>query len=118
MAIRTAKIVDDLGTEISDAHIVNLTTKQGTISNTNGSFKIEASANDVIEITHQALSTKKLKGAEVSGNIPMLLSNEVLDEVEISSKKKTKLLFLGFLAVLIGGIAYASNSEDIEKVVL
>lgn len=119
MALRIGKIVDDLGTPMPDAHIVNQKTKQGTISDDKGIFKIEASNNDIIEISHQSLAKKQLRGSQITGNITMLPSNEYLDEVEIKATKKKKGWFYAALFALgIGGIVLVSNSNDVEKVVL
>ncbi len=43
-------VVDSLGV-ISDAHIVNLKTKKGTVTNSNGEFELVVSLGDEIEIT-------------------------------------------------------------------
>lgn len=43
-------VVDSLGF-VSDAHIVNLKTKKGTVTNSNGEFELVASFGDEIEIT-------------------------------------------------------------------
>ncbi|WP_299681123.1 hypothetical protein [uncultured Tenacibaculum sp.] len=114
---RNAILTDDIG-RIPDVHIFNKTKKTGAITNLNGEFTIEASDSDVIEITHQSYATKVILGKDLKGTIELLNSSNVLDDVEISSKKKRKYLlpFLGVLG-LLAALLIASNNEP-EKAVL
>ncbi|AUC13687.1 hypothetical protein BTO06_00350 [Tenacibaculum sp. SZ-18] len=119
MAIRVARIIDDLGTPIPDVHLVNTTTRQGAFTNFDGEFKIEASDNDIIEISHIGQSGKKLKGSELTGTITLLSSDEFLDEIVITSKKKKNGLFaLGIIGLITGGIYLVSRNNNVEKVTL
>lgn len=118
MAIRVARIIDDLGTPIPDAHIVNKTSKQGTFTNIDGKFKLEAGDYDEIEISHVGQAGKQLKGKELIGDIPLLLSDEFLDEVVITSKKKKGLFALGIIALIAGGVYLVSRNNNVEQVTL
>ncbi|MFY7671602.1 hypothetical protein ACOSP6_11010 [Tenacibaculum sp. MEBiC06402] len=117
MAIKTARIIDDLGVPIPDVNVVNTTTNQGTFSNFDGWIKIEAADSDKIKISHVGQSGKQLKGIELQGDIVLLPSDEFLDEVVISSNKKKGFLALGIIALIAGGI-YMANREYVEQVTL
>ena len=118
MAIKTARIIDDLGVPIPDVNVVNTTTKQGTFTDFDGFLKLEASDTDNIEISHVGQSGKRLKGVELNGDIVLLGSDEYLNEVVINSKKKKGLFLLGVLALALAGIYYANSREEIETVTL
>ena len=117
MAIKTARIIDDLGIPIPDVNVVNKTSKQGTFTNFDGWLKIEAADSDVIEISHVGQSGKQLKGSELQGDIVLLPSDEFLDEVDISSNKKKGFLALGVIALIASGI-YLASREQVEQVTL
>ena len=118
MAIKTARIIDDLGVPIPDVNVVNTTTKQGTFTDFDGFLKLEASDTDNIEISHVGQSGKRLKGIELKGDIVLLGSDEYLNEVVINSKKKKGLLFFGIIGLALAGFYFASSSEEIETVTL
>lgn len=117
MAIRTAIIIDDLGTPIPDVHLVNTTTKQGAFTNFDGEVRIEASDNDIIEISHVGQSGKKLKGSELKGTITLLSSDEFLDEIVITSKKKKGAFAFGLIALIVAGI-YFGTRKEVEEITL
>lgn len=52
-----ASIYDEIGV-VSNAHIINLNTKQGTFSNDNGEFRILATKNDSLQISFVGYETK------------------------------------------------------------
>ncbi len=89
-------IQDKLG-KVINAHIINKNTKEGTFSNENGIFIINATLGDELEITSIQHHTQKVTVANIiiktkKININLHLKDYVLDEVEI---KKTNLY--GFL---------------------
>lgn len=85
-------LIDAIGI-VSNAHIINTTTNQGTFSDDEGNFSIKASLNDTIEITSIQHHTKNIIIANVilkTGRLDIRLhpKDYLLDEVEI---KKTML---------------------------
>lgn len=86
-------IVKDNFSLIQDAHIVNLTTKKGAITNHKGEFSIPANINDSILVSSLAHEVHKFKVSKLMLNakeniIKLLAKNNMLDEVTI---KKTAL---------------------------
>lgn len=86
--------IQDEVSAVSNAHIINLNTKQGTFTNNNGEFRILAKANDTIQITFVGYETKKfVVGVNHFGiqenNILLKKVPIELDEVEV---KKHNLL--------------------------
>ncbi|WP_028892090.1 carboxypeptidase-like regulatory domain-containing protein [Tenacibaculum sp. 47A_GOM-205m] len=55
-----ASIYDEIGT-VSNTHIINLNTKQGTFTNDNGEFRILAKANDSLQISFIGYESKIFK---------------------------------------------------------
>nr|WP_299033930.1 carboxypeptidase-like regulatory domain-containing protein [uncultured Tenacibaculum sp.] len=55
-----ASIYDEIGT-VSNTHIINLNTKQGTFTNNNGEFRILAKPNDSLQISFVGYETKIFK---------------------------------------------------------
>ncbi|TDQ25758.1 carboxypeptidase-like regulatory domain-containing protein [Tenacibaculum caenipelagi] len=53
-----ASIYDEVGA-VSNAHIINLNTKQGTFSNNTGEFRILAKPNDTLQLSFVGYETKK-----------------------------------------------------------
>ncbi|WP_428743032.1 carboxypeptidase-like regulatory domain-containing protein [Tenacibaculum sp.] len=54
-----ASIYDEVGA-VSNAHIINLNTKQGTFSNDAGEFRILAKPNDTLRLSFVGYETKKI----------------------------------------------------------
>jgi len=67
-------------TALQSAHIVNLNSAEGTITNTNGNFEIPAQANDTLHISYIGYQSIKLK-----------ITNDLLrgNELEIAIHEKT-----------------------------
>ncbi|MDY7396342.1 carboxypeptidase-like regulatory domain-containing protein [Aureibaculum sp. 2210JD6-5] len=67
-------------TPLQSAHIVNLNSAEGTITNTNGHFEIPAQANDTLHISYIGYQSIKLK-----------ITNDLLrgNELEIAIHEKT-----------------------------
>lgn len=83
---------------IKNAHIVNLTTKKGTISNVNGTFNIEVKIGDWIEISNIQYFTKKIKikqGAinEKKLSVYLIELSNLLEEAVIKKNLKGLLVF-------------------------
>ncbi|MET2984966.1 carboxypeptidase-like regulatory domain-containing protein [Aureibaculum conchae] len=79
--ILKGKIIDvNDKTALQSAHIVNLNTAEGTITNTNGNFEIPAQANDTLHISYIGYQSIKLK-----------ITNDLLrgNELEIAIHEKT-----------------------------
>lgn len=114
---KKATLVDELG-GIPDVHVFNKTRKIGAVSDINGHLLMEAADSDVIEITHQSYATKVIQGKHLKGTIELLNSSNVLDDIEISSKKKSKYILpvLGILG-LLAMVLFTSSNEP-EKAVL
>lgn len=82
---------------IKSAHIFNLTTKKGTISNIDGSFNIAIKTGDWIEISNIQFFTKKIKikqGVikEKKLTVYLLELSNILDEAVIKKKLKGTLI--------------------------
>ncbi len=114
-SIKQAMIYDELGA-VPDVHIFNKTKGTGTITNINGAFKIEASENDIIEITHQSYATKVVKASEIKGLMMIVQSSNVLDSVHVTSRKGKIKMFLLLLA--LGTAGYFMFKETPEKAIL
>ena len=98
-----ATIKDKVGV-ITDAHIVNLQTKQGTFSNENGEFRILAKENDSLQVSSVGYETifwivKKENFGIQKNHIKLHKITIELDEVEVKKH------------YLLGNI-----SSDIKKV--
>ena len=52
-----ATIQDEVSV-VSNAHVINLNTKQGTFTNNNGEFRVLAKANDTLQISFVGYETK------------------------------------------------------------
>lgn len=81
---------------IKNAHIVNLTTKVGTISNTNGTFSISVKIGDWIQVSNIQFQTKKIKikaGNFKERNLIIYLIpvTNLLEEAELKKKMKGSL---------------------------
>ncbi|SNR16156.1 hypothetical protein [Tenacibaculum jejuense] len=86
-------ISDNLGI-VDNAHIINLTSVEGTFSDSKGYFLINAQVGDVLQITSIQHYSKKMKVSSITMdrkkiNILLEIQDRVLDEIEI---KKTNLL--------------------------
>ncbi len=78
---------------IQNSHVLNLSTRKGTISNKDGSFTIKAKKGDWIQITNIQFKAKKIRiTAGVSKErflrIFLLPAINLLDEVEVKKKMK------------------------------
>ncbi|WP_442266363.1 hypothetical protein ACSIGC_01215 [Tenacibaculum sp. ZS6-P6] len=89
----TGTISDNLGI-VDNAHVINLTSAEGTFSDAKGYFLINAQIGDVLQITSIQHYGKKMKISSITMdrkkiNILLEIQERVLEEIEI---KKTTLL--------------------------
>ena len=95
----------------TQVHILNLTNGQGTVTQPNGQFVIQALPSDLLQITHVGFGEVTVKASELTDKIVLDETSEDLDEVIISSKpQKAGLALLG-LAIAFG-VIYASSDDD------
>ena len=95
----------------TQVHILNLTNGQGTVTQPNGQFVIQALPSDLLQITHVGFGKVTVKASELTDKIVLDETSEDLDEVIISSKpQKAGLALLG-LAIAFG-VIYASSDDD------
>ncbi|CAM1343729.1 carboxypeptidase-like regulatory domain-containing protein [Tenacibaculum amylolyticum] len=109
----TGTLSDKTG-KIINAHIVNITSQQGTFSDDNGNFSIKVQLNDELKITSVQHHTKNITVANVflkqkKIDIQLHLKDYLLDEVEI---KRTNLS--GILTSDIKG-AKETKREEVMK---
>ncbi|WP_417201344.1 hypothetical protein [Bizionia sp.] len=76
---------------VKDAHIINLNTSKGTISNKDGEFEIPVRLGDWLEITNLQYKVKKIKISQTNIKegiilIYLLERNNELNEVELKKK--------------------------------
>ncbi|CAM1365322.1 CarboxypepD_reg-like domain-containing protein [Tenacibaculum sediminilitoris] len=88
-----ATVQDEVST-VSNSHIININTKQGTFTNNNGEFRILAKVNDTLQISFVGYETKnfvvKINHFGIQKNYIQLKKTPIeLDEVEV---KKHNLL--------------------------
>lgn len=91
-------VIDQSSKALKNSHILNLTTKQGTISDNEGKFTINVKKGDWIQITNIQYHNKKIRvtksiNSERFLRIYLLPILNQLDEVKI---KKRMTGFLGF----------------------
>jgi len=91
-------ILNPFSNGLKNSHIINLSSKEGAISDTNGAFTIKAKKGDWLQITNIQYRNKKIK---ITQNIDkdrfvrvyLILITNLLKEVQI---KKRMTGFLGF----------------------
>lgn len=76
---------------IKDAHIINLNTNQGTITNKNGEFEIPVNLGDWLQISNLQYKVKKIKVSQTNIKegvilVYLLERNNELNEVELKKK--------------------------------
>lgn len=89
----TGVISDNIGI-VDNAHVINLTSAEGTFSDSKGYFLIDAQLGDILQITSIQHYNKKMKVSSITMdrkkiNILLEIQERVLDEIEV---KKTALL--------------------------
>ncbi|MFK5879962.1 MAG: hypothetical protein QM478_10760 [Flavobacteriaceae bacterium] len=99
---------------ITDVHIYNLTSKQGTSSNTNGEFSIEVKLKDTLSISHIEYTTRRIivteKMIQQSFFVVYLeIKTNYLNTVEIKNHTLSGLLFTDAKSISKDSIMKASN---------
>jgi hypothetical protein len=91
-------IINQSSKGLVNSHIINLTTNEGTVSDDNGTFTIQAKKGDWIQITNIQFLGKKIR--VTNGNfkarflrVYLLPKTNLLEEVEIKKKLKGVLSF-------------------------
>lgn len=89
----TGVISDKIGI-VPNAHVINVTSNEGTFSNQKGYFLIDAKVGDILQITSIQHYKKNIKVSSISMqrkqiNILLEIQEQVLEEIEV---KKTELL--------------------------
>lgn len=84
-------IIDHLsGKPLKDAHVITKTNK--TISNQDGVAYVEVSSEDeAVTISYMGYNTEVVPYSSLSSYVQLIMANNSLDEVVISSKPKKKL---------------------------
>lgn len=95
----------------TQVHILNLSNGQGTVTQPNGQFVIQALPTDLLQITHIGFGEITVKASELTDKITLEEASENLDEIVISKKTKNAGIALLGLAVAFG-IVYASSDDD------
>ncbi len=100
----------------TQVHILNLSNGQGTVTNANGQFIIQALPTDLLKITHIGFGEVTVKASELTDKITLDEDLQDLDEVVITpkSKKNGALIALALAGVL--AVVYASSDDDKKKV--
>jgi len=83
---------------IENTHIVNATTKQGTVSNKNGEFSLFAKQGDWIQLSNVQFTSKKIKLKKAAAqeqflSVYLIPLTNVLEEAVIKKKLKGVLVF-------------------------
>lgn len=107
-------LTDKLG-NVTDVHIINKTSQQGTFSGLNGEFKLEVKLGDILEITSVQHHNQKIIYSESiltdhKLKVFLYLKDYLLDEIEI---KKTELL--GMLSNDSKSIGKSDRQEIMEN---
>lgn len=107
---------DSLGV-VTDAHIVNLTSKKGTITNDNGAFEIIAKLGDEIEISsiqHNSVTHTVANITLKTRKLDVLLKRKVYELKEFELKKNN---LAGFLTIDINAVP-KDNFKKVDAVSL
>lgn len=98
-------------------NVYNSNTSKGTMPDAKGVFRLYASANDVISISFVGFKTVKIKASELPKQIALQETNEMLNEVIITGKKKRQdYLYVGLgLTALLFVYAIAKDEKKTTK---
>lgn len=112
----TGKVINAITKQPFDepVHIMNLTTSFGVTTRLDGSFVIEASPNDVLQISYVEFEMIQIKASELPP-VLALEPDDMLDEVVITVKKDAKKFNYLALGLLGGLLLYAVVKDDNKK---
>ncbi|WP_299673257.1 carboxypeptidase-like regulatory domain-containing protein [uncultured Tenacibaculum sp.] len=100
----------------TQVHIYNLDSGEGTVTDANGQFIIQAKPTDKLKISHVGFGEIIVVAKDLTDKVVLNESNENLDEVIIGSKKKSKNGVLALFALAATfGVIYLS-ADDNKKV--
>ena len=114
--IITGKVIDSAGTLIPNVHITN--GKNGTVTNFNGVYSIQANESDPIKFTHIGMTTQTYKSNQVPKIVQLQDDGYKLAEVVLKAVKKPFYKTAGFkigLATLFLGGLLLSNPKKSTK---
>lgn len=107
----TVKATD--GSPLIGAHVVNLNTKKGEVTDDNGFFIIEANPDDVLKISFVGFNDVTIPAVQLPTVLNMQDDKNVLDEVVVTATKTAKknpALILG--AGLLGLFFYSKSKQN------
>lgn len=86
--VRGVVMTPDSVNKISNVSVKNLTSRLGTVSSDSGFYKILATTGDRLEFSKTGFATKRLVfGGETVLNITLSISENMLDEIVVSTSK-------------------------------
>ncbi|QEC44730.1 SusC/RagA family TonB-linked outer membrane protein [Pseudobacter ginsenosidimutans] len=101
-------VYSDEGLPLGGVSVVVKRTKKGTVTDSKGSFSIEAETGDILSISFVGYSNQEVKVTGITLLIRLKVSHAILDETQITAYGKTsKRLSTGSIGTV--------KAEDIEK---
>ncbi|TDQ22748.1 carboxypeptidase-like regulatory domain-containing protein [Tenacibaculum caenipelagi] len=86
---KTGKIIDKLTKQpLIGAHIMNVETQQGAVSDENGNFVLEAANDELIKVSFVGMKDVTLPASQIEA--VEMEEDSLLDEVVVSTKKSFK----------------------------
>ncbi|WP_299134562.1 carboxypeptidase-like regulatory domain-containing protein [uncultured Tenacibaculum sp.] len=111
------KVIDSvtgLPFEAGLVNVYNVNTKKGTTTQVNGTFVIEASPQDTIQISFVEYQTVKVIASQLPADVS-LKADEMLEEVVITSSPKSVKNYGLIGVVLLGGLFVYAIAKDEKK---
>ncbi len=113
------KIIDELGNPLPGAHIV-ASGNNGTTSDFNGFFQLEANELDTLKISFLGFSSKVYKALNMPRTIQLDANNNQLPEVVIHSKRSKEPFYkaVGFkialATIFLGGLLLGNPKKEVS----
>jgi len=111
--IITGKVIDSAGTLIPNVHIT--TGKEGTVSNFNGVYNLQANEYDTIKFSHIGMTTQTYKVNQVPKVVQLRDDGYNLAEVVLKAVKKpfykTSGFKIGLAALFLGGLLLSNPKK-------
>ncbi len=103
-------LITHFETPVQDIHIINLNSNKGTISDTNGRFKIDVMVNDILFISHLEYKSTKITVKQIDlekGQLKIYIETftNYLETVELKNHN------------LSGNLQEDTNSVDIDTII-
>ncbi len=111
-----ASLTDEIGL-VSNAHIINLNTNQGTFSNENGQFRILAQPNDSLRISFVGYETKKVRLSHKHFGIQKTVFKLQKITIELDEVQIKKHYLTGFISIDIKQTPKDSIGDLVGKLV-